>query len=163
MDRRIVGTFLDLLEVIRPALTQPGFRNMLVVVVGWVLTQGDHAVTQALVVTAVAERVHWERFHRFFSRGAWDPDEMGRLLFLRLLLLIPEWMPIRIAIDDTHTRRKGPYVYGLGSHLDPVLSTKRYKVFCYGHCWVTLAVLVYLPFSRRAWALPILWRLYRNK
>jgi len=163
MDGRIIGAFLDLLEVFRPALTGPGFRNMLVVFVGWVLTQGDHAVTQALVVTAVAERAHWERFHRFFSRGTWDPDEMGRLLFLRLVLLIPTSLPIRIAIDDTHTVRKGPYIYGLGSHLDPVRSTKRHKIFCFGHCWVTLAVLVQFPFSRRAWALPILYRLYRNK
>lgn len=163
MDGRIVGTLLDLLEVFRPALTQPGFRNMLVLFVGWVLTQGDHAVTQALVVTAVAEQVHWERYHRFFSRGTWEPDELGRLLFLYLLVSIPEWIPIRIAIDDTLAPKKGPYVFGIGSHLDAVRSTKRHRVFCFGHCWVVLAVLMRVPFSQRVWALPVLFRLYRNK
>jgi len=35
-------------------------------------------------------------------------------------------------------------------------------VFVFGHCWVVLAVLVRVPFSKRAWALPLLFRLYRN-
>ena len=32
----------------------------------------------------------------------------------------------------------------------------------FGHCWVALAVLVRVPFSHRSWALPVLFRLYRN-
>ncbi|PTL74963.1 hypothetical protein [Vitiosangium sp. GDMCC 1.1324] len=31
----------------------------------------------------------------------------------------------------------------------------------FGHVWVVLAVLVPVPFSRRVWALPILFRLFR--
>ena len=50
----------------------------------------------------------------------------------------------------------------IGSHLDAVRSTKRRKVFGFGHCWVTLAVLVRVPFSTRTWALPVLFRLYRT-
>jgi hypothetical protein len=37
------------------------------------------------------------------------------------------------------------------------------RVFCFGHVWVVLAVVVHLPFSPRKWALPVLLRLYRNK
>jgi hypothetical protein len=36
-------------------------------------------------------------------------------------------------------------------------------VFCFGHCWVVLAVMVRVPFSTRTWALPLLFRLYRSK
>ena len=67
-------TLLAALEVLRPAFTKPGFDNLIVVFAGWVLTNGPHAVTQALVVTNVAGRRHHEAFHRFFSRGTWDPD-----------------------------------------------------------------------------------------
>src|SRR5207245_7954032 len=31
------------------------------------------------------------------------------------------------------------------------------------HCWVVLSVLLPVPFSSHLWALPILFRLYRNK
>ena len=61
----LLGTFLNFVEVLRPALTRPGYANFVVLVVGWVLTQGPHAVTQALVCTQVAGRRHHEAFHRF--------------------------------------------------------------------------------------------------
>lgn len=37
------------------------------------------------------------------------------------------------------------------------------KAFCFGHCWVVLAVVVRIPLSKRTWALPLLFRLYRTK
>jgi len=155
--------FLELFARLRPAFTQPGFDNALVVFVGWVLSNGSHAVTQALVATDVARRRHHEAFHRFFSRGAWNPDDVGLLLFDRLLELIPDDAAIGVTIDDTLAAKKGPCVFGIGSHLDPVRSTKAFRVFCFGHVWVTLAVNISVPFSRRSWAVPVLFRLYRNK
>jgi len=46
--------------VLQPAFTRPEFRNAWVVFAGWVLTAGTHVVTQALVVTDVARRLHHE-------------------------------------------------------------------------------------------------------
>jgi hypothetical protein len=158
----LLRTMLAGLEVFRIGLTRPGFDNFIALFTGWVLTTGPHAVTQALVATGVAGRRHHEAFHRFFSRGAWEPDNLGFWLFQEIERLIPAGA-IRIAIDDTLAPKKGPHVFGIGSHLDAVRSTRAFRVFCFGHCWVMLAVLVDLPFSRRPWALPILFRLYRNK
>ena len=59
---------------------------------------------------------------------------------------------LRVVIDDTIAAKKGPLVFGIGSHLDPVRSTKFCRIFTFGHCWVVLAVVVRLPFSTRAWA-----------
>ena len=158
-----LATLLRSMEVVRPAFTVPGFRNAWVVFAGWVMTAGLHAVTQALVVTDVARRIHHERFHRFFSRGAWRPDAVGRLLFERIVKQLCPTGRLVLALDDTLVSKKGPEVFGIGSHLDPVRSTKRMRVFCFGHVWVVLAVVVHLPFSPRKWALPVLLRLYRNK
>lgn len=149
------------LDVFRPALTDPSFRNMTVIFAGWVLTRGPHAVTAALVEARVSGRRHHEAFHRFFSRGTWKPDELGRLVFERLLKHVPG--EVRVVIDDTLAAKKGPEVFGLGCHIDAVRSTKKHKAFTFGHVWVVLAVLVKVPFSKRTWALPILFRLYRNK
>jgi hypothetical protein len=163
MAARSCRTPLGVLEVFREGLTKPGFKRMTVVFVGWVLTSGTHAVTEALVATGVAGRQHHEAFHRFFSRGSWNPDELGQLLFGWIRQWQGEASPIRVAVDDTLAPKKGPHVFGLGSHLDAVRSTRRQLIFCFGHCWVVLALLVRVPFSERTWAMPILFRLYRNK
>lgn len=156
-DRRLREIWED---CFRPALTRPSFIHLVVVLSGWILTQGTHAITAALVATDVARRHHWEAYHRLFSRGSWCPDEIGERLFRRIVALSSG--AVRIVIDDTLASKKGPAIFGLGTHLDAVRSTRRQKIFVFGHCWVVLAVLVRVPFSQRAWALPVLFRLYRN-
>lgn len=134
MAYELLRTLLASVEVFQAALTRPGYSNALVVFVGWVLSSGPHAITQALVMTDVARRRHHERFHRFFSRGTWSPDEIGRLLFERILTFLGNDAPIQVALDDTLAAKKGPQVFGIGSHLDAVRSTKRFRVFCFGAC-----------------------------
>lgn len=164
MAHPLLHTFLGWLEVLSPAFTTPSLRNALIVMVGWIQTRGLHAVTQALVETGVAGRRHHEAFHRFFSRGTWEPDLLGQLLFEKIVdvLLGPD-ATIDLVLDDTLVRKRGPEIFGLGSHLDPVRSSRGMQFFAFGHVWVVLSVIVHLPFSRRPWALPILFRLYRNK
>ena len=145
MPTHIFDSFLVVLEGLRLGLTRPSFSNMLVVACGWVLTQGQHAVTEALVATGVAGRRHHEAFHRFFSRGTWDPDVLGLCMFRRLEPFLSEGA-VQVVIDDTLAPKKGPHVFGIGSHLDAVRSTRRQRVFCFGHCWVVLSVLVKVPF-----------------
>lgn len=161
----LLASLLEFLEIYRPAFTAPSFANMIVIFAGWVQSNGTHAVTEALVVTGVSARRHHEAYHRFFSRGTWSADELGRLLFGAIVRVLAAEAPVRIAVDDTLAPKKGRHVFGIGSHLDAVRSTKRFRVFCFGHCWVVLAVLVPVPFSSsaRVWALPVLFRLYRNK
>lgn len=120
-------------------------------------------MTEALVATDVARRRHHEAFHRFFSRGTWSPDDLGSLVYSRLRPLLPAGAPIPIVLDDTLAAKKGPNVFGIGCHLDAVRSSKAFRVFTFGHVWVVLAVIVRVPFSSRLWALPVLFRLYRNE
>ena len=124
-------TLLAVLEALRPALTEPGWRNLVVLFAGWLRTTDMHAVTEALVVTGVAGKRHHEAFHRGDRRHPRAKEGSARLR---------HWQP----------SRRGSL-------------TKRQLIFCFGHCWVVLAVLVPVPFSRRAFALPLLLRLYRNK
>lgn len=160
---RGLQALLALLEVLRPTLTAPGYGKLPALVIGWLCTTGRHAVTESLVVMGLSGRVDHESFHRFFSRGTWAPDAWGRALFGLMLRLVPEGEPLRLVVDDTLAPHKGPEVFGLGTHLDAVRSTKKHRVFCFGHVWVVLAVLVRVPFSTRTWALPLLLRLYRTQ
>jgi hypothetical protein len=161
MALNVIYTLLSTLQLFRTVLTKPGYANMVVIFAGWILDPG--AVTFALVATSVSEKMHHERFHRFFSRGTWNPDSMGRLVFLRLMKWLETGSTIRIAVDDTLAQKTGENVFGIDSHLDAVRSTKKRQVFSFGHCWVVLSVLIRLPFTNRCWALPVLFRLYRNK
>lgn len=159
-----LATLLRLLQPLRFAVGyRRSFATMLVLVAGWVLTQAPlHCVTEALVATDVARRRHWQAFHRFFSRGTWAPDVLG-LVALGLVRRLGAAGPLRLVLDDTLCAKKGPAVFGLGSHLDAVRSTKKRKVFAFGHSWVVLAVVVTPPFASRPWALPVLFRLYRTE
>src|SRR4051812_1013117 len=65
---------------------------------------------------------------------------------------------VKLAIDDTPTRRYGPEVEGAGIHHNPTPGPARHA-FVYGHVWVTLAWLV----EHAAWgtiALPVRSELY---
>jgi len=119
-------------------------------------------VTEALVATDVAQRCHWAAYHSFFSRGTWDPDRLGFWLLQRIRDGLSTGA-LHLVIDDTLCSKKGAEVFGIGTHIDAVHSTKKHKVFCFGHCWVVLALMVRVPFSTRTWALPLLFRLYRSK
>ena len=76
------------------------------------------------MVNDLARRVHHERCHRFFSCGAWKPDTLGQLLFERIVATLCPHGRLVVALDDTLAPKKGPEVFGIGSHLDRVRSTK---------------------------------------
>ena len=100
MPTSLLASFFGVLEAFRLALTAPSFANLLVVACGWIQTEGSHAVTEALVLTGVAGRRHHEAFHRFFSRGTWDPDLLGHWMFERLVPFLGDGA-IPIVLDDT--------------------------------------------------------------
>jgi len=154
------AALFDVLEAFRPAFSAPSFANMIILFAGWVLTGGRHAVTEALVASRVSARRHHAAFHSFFAYAAWSVDELG--LRLAEKIAAEGDGPVFIAIDDTLAAKKGPEVFGLGCHIDAVRSTRKHKIFSFGHVWVTLAILIPVPFSRRRWALPVLFRLHRT-
>jgi hypothetical protein len=83
------------------------------------------------------------------------------LLASLVISTIPLDQSVVCVVDDTTTRRWGKRVYGKACHRDPVRSTRKKVVYCWGHKWVVLAVLVPMPFTDRLWALPVLPLLYR--
>jgi hypothetical protein len=162
MTASLFAAFLGVMEVIRPAFDPRVFARLLVVVIGWVRTTGRHAITESLLVTGIAEVRDWSGFHRVFSTARWDLDEVGRRLLGWIVARLGDG-PIRFVVDDTLAPHKGPRIFGLGCHLDAVHSTRKTKVFRFGHQWVVLSVIVHLPFTSGPWALPILFRLFRTE
>lgn len=71
--------------------------------------------------------------------------ELGRRVLVLVLHQVLEHVPrVLIAIDDSPTKRHGPKVQGAGIHHDPTPGPAG-DAFCYGHVWVTLAVVIRHP------------------
>jgi len=70
--------------------------------------------------------------------------------------LVPPGAPIVLGADDTVERRSGRRIKAKGCYRDAVRSTKKHVIRCFGLKWVSMMLLVPVPWSRRGWALPFL-------
>jgi hypothetical protein len=165
MPTSALATFAVVLSSFRGHFTAPSFVRFVILAVGWLLAADPspgRCVTEALIAARVAGSMHWEAFHRFFSRGTWDPDALGRTLW-RLLRPLQSLGWLELALDDTVAQKRGKHVFGASMHLDAVTSTTKRKNLVRGHGWVVLGLVVDVPWSKRPWFVPLLFRLYRGK
>lgn len=157
----LVTSFEAVLQSLAPVMTAPSFQTWLTLMTGWVFAR-RRTVTQMIVAADAVERKHFSSFHRFFSQAAWSRDDLGLAVFA----LLRPWLGevTHLSVDDTLARKRGLKMFGTGMHIDPLLSSRGYKVTNWGHCWVVLCVIVEFPFwPGRYFSLPILFRLYLNK
>lgn len=161
-DLAIVATFPVLLQSLSPCFTSPSFESFVTLMSGWVLNLGRHTITGAIRAAGAVGSKHISSFHRFFSRGRWNTDEVGlSLAHLVISTLLDKHAPIVLIVDDTLGRHTGKKIAAASMHRDPLTSTASKTAFHWGHLWVVLAIEVQL-FDRR-WALPVLLRLHRSR
>ena len=153
----------EIVWVFAPAFTVPTFQNVLVLFVGAITSPRDRTVSGMLRAAGFLARKQFSTYHRVLSHRKWNVLLLAFLLASMVIALIPLDQPVVCAVDDTTVRRWGRKVYGKACHRDPVRSTHKKVVHCFGHKWVVLAILVPMPFTKRLWALPVLPLLYRPK
>jgi hypothetical protein len=73
-----------------------------------------------------------------------------------ITLLVPPGATIVLGADDTVKRRSGRKIMAKGCDRDAVRSTKTHGMRCVGLKWVSMRLLVPVPWSRRVWAFPLL-------
>ena len=67
-------------------------------------------------------------------------------------------------VDDTLCHKRGAKVAFGGIFLDAVLSSRKHKIFRFGVNWVTLGLVVQLPFRPdRCFCINLLWRVYSKE
>lgn len=149
------------IESFAVAFTRPTFSRFVLLTVAAILAMGRRTVSRLLWVVPEAIRSgHFSSYHRVFSRARWSMLPLGRVLAAVLLELVPRDAPVILAGDDTTAEHRGKHVFGKACHRDAVHSTGGKVQLKWGHKWVALAVLVKLPFCKRAWALPVLSALH---
>ena len=143
------------------AFSQPTFQRFVLLAIGSILAMGRRTTTAILWTVRCAVGGHPSSYHRVFSRSAWSPWLLGKVLAAMVLELIPADQPVILSVDDTVAQHKGKHVYGKGCHHDAVRCSHTHIVWKWGHKWVVLAINVKFPFAARAWALPVLCALYK--
>ena len=162
---QLTESFVSLLQEFRCVFTSPSFVSFLSLMSGWILSCRHRYVTELIQSSDCTRKGHHSRYHRFFSAAAWCLDTLCCVLARLLVKVFASTGVIELAIDDTLCRKRGLTVYGTGMHHDPLLSSRAMKLVSWGHDWVVLCLIVRLPFwsPTKVWALPIGFRLYRNR
>jgi hypothetical protein len=128
-----------------------------VLLLGAMLAPGARTVTAALRVMGLAAERHFTNYHRVLNRATWSARHGSRMLLgLLVTLLVPPGATIVLGADDTVERRSGRKITAQGCYRDAVRSSKQYVIRCFGLKWVSMMLLVPVPWSRRVWALPFL-------
>lgn len=159
----VVPSSLDaLLFLFADAFSAPTFQTFRMLVLGFVCRVGEHSVCGMLQAARLERLWHHSRAHAFFSERQWCPDKLGLLLLDFLLArFVSAGEPIRVAVDDSLFRRAGKQVYGAAWQYDGSVPKGGGRQSGYGNNWVSLCLIVRLPFLRRAVGLQVLFRLWR--
>lgn len=145
-----------ILAVFAPLFSERVWVHAQVLVVGALLAQGTRTVTQALRVMGMSQERHWTNYHRVLNRASWSTLQASKILLGLIVATMPVGSALVLGADDTIERRRGRQIKALGCYRDGVRSTKKHVVRCFGLKWVSLQVLVSVPWSTRVWALPFL-------
>jgi len=121
------------------------------------LTPGPRTVTAAVRVMGLAMECRFTNYHRVLNRASWSARQGSRILLgLLLTVVVPPGATIVLGADDTVERRAGRKIRAKGCYRAAVRSTKKHVIRCFGLKWVSMRLLVQVPWSRRVWALPVL-------
>jgi DDE superfamily endonuclease len=128
-----------------------------VLLVGAMLAPGARTVTAALRVMGLAAERHFTNYHRVLNRAIWSARQGSQLLLgLLITFLVPPGATMVLGADDTVERRSGRKIMAKGCYRDAGRSSHKHVICCFGLKWVSMMLLVPVPWSRRVWALPFL-------
>jgi DDE superfamily endonuclease len=145
-----------------PLFSHRVWRHAQVLLVGAMLAPGARTVTAALRVMGLAAERHFTNDHRVLNRATWSARQGSRMLLgLLLMCFVPPGATVILGADDTVERRHGRKITAKGCYRDAVRSSKKHVIRCFGLKWVSMMLLVPVPWSRRVWALPFLTALCR--
>jgi hypothetical protein len=148
---------IQVLAAFAPLFSERVWGHAQVLLLGAILTPGPRTVTATLRVMGLAMERHFTNYHRVLNRATWSALRGSQnLLGLLITFLVPLGATIVFGADDTVERRSGRRIRAKGCYRDAVRSSQKHVTHCFGLKWVSMMLLVPVPWSRRVWALPFL-------
>lgn len=157
------SSWSELLTSFVDGFTRPSFAIFCKLVLAWIICPGRHTITRLyLLAEAEGEHAH-DAYHRFLRDGAWNFEQLWRMVTVLLVQRLCPQGPVRLALDDTVFRKWGRQVEGSGRYKDPLRSWGRSVVYMTGLNFVCLTLLVPTSWGVLKLALPVGQRLYRKR
>ncbi len=147
---------IPILAAFSPLFSTQVWPHAQALLLGAVLTPGKRTVSAVLRTLGLSQDPHYINYHRVLSRAVWNPLQGSRILLGLILKLLPGDAPVVLGADETIERRFSSKIKAVGCYRDPVRSSKKHVIRCFGLKWVSMSVLTHLPFSSLTWSLPFL-------
>jgi DDE superfamily endonuclease len=150
------SALLNVIVSFAPLFSKRVWKHAQVLLIGAILAPGKRTVTAALRAMGLQEELHFYNYHRVLNRAVWSSLAASRGL---LGLLVTAFAPTGVLVmglDDHIERRWGERITARGIYRDPVRSSHAHVVKASGLRWLSLMLLVPIPWAGRVWALPFL-------
>ena len=145
-----------LIKMFGPLFSKRIWHQVQVLLVGAILAPGKRTVTAVLRVMGLSQDMHFQNYHRVLNRAVWSSLEVSQVLLGLLVSTFAVRGPLVLGLDDTIERRWGAKIKARGIYRDPVRSSHGHFVKASGLRWLSLMLLVPIPWAKRVWALPFL-------
>jgi hypothetical protein len=145
-----------ILALFAPLFTPSVWYHAQILVVGATLTPGKRTVTAILSVMGLRQSQHFQNYHRVLNRARWSSRAISQQLLQALINVFVPHGPIVLGLDDTLERRRGKKITAKGIYRDPVRSSQSHFVKASGLRWLSVMLLVPIPWVGWGWALPFL-------
>ena len=153
---RLPACFAAVILCFAPLFRQLTWRHARVLLIGAILVPGQRTVTDILRISGLCWERRFVNYHRVLNRAAWSGRAAARVLLGLLLDAFVPTGPVLLGLDDHIERRRGKCISAKGIYRDPVRSSKGHFVKASGLRWLSLMLLVPIPWAGRVWALPFL-------
>jgi DDE superfamily endonuclease len=104
----------------------------------------------------LAQERNFAKYHQVLNRASWSTFAASRILLGSLLSAFDTGGALVFGLDETLERRWGKKIEAKGIYRDAVRSSHSHFVKCSGLRWISLMLLVPVPWAKRVWALPVL-------
>ena len=158
---KLTAPLVLLLAPFAPCFNQPVHRTFCLIVAAWIVCLGRRTISRVWQTIGHTEADDHSAVYRFFNQALWNWDDLARIFLIDLLCDLLPGTTLWFVVDDTLCHKRGAKVAFGGIFLDAVLSSRKHKIFRYGVNWVTLGVVLQLPFRQdRCFCVNLLWRVY---
>jgi DDE superfamily endonuclease len=148
--------FASVILAFAPLFRHSVWRTARLLLLGAILAPGKRTVSSALRILGLGSEQRFQNYHRVLNRARWSSRAGSRILLRLLVQFLAPSGPILVGLDDTIERRWGRKIQARGIYRDPVRSSHSHFVKTSGLRWLSLMLLVEIPWAGRVWALPFL-------
>jgi hypothetical protein len=148
--------YLSVIGAFAPLFSNLVWQHAQVLLLGAILTPGPRTVAAVLRIVGLSAERHFQTYHRVLNRAAWSSWAVSRVLLGLLIQTFAATGRVIVGLDDTIERRRGAKIKAKGIYRDPVRSSHSHFVKASGLRWLSLMLLVPIPWAERVWALPFL-------